>query len=486
MAGQYSKWSRARRAREAAQRGASYAPSTPQSGPRANPYNTSAGMYRPAPMRSPASMGQLVTYAERQALSPSGGRNPYNNSSAYNYGREFGEMRKRAEASKNWGRNAVGRGKGLARFLRRFSGPMNYADNFRIVRMLVNNLIIGPIYDKNVYGVTIFCGGGATYASGVHLFNVCGESVNSKSGRNVSLTATVVGFWKQKQDYINPSFFYADPHMKITRGSTAPAFPCSVGLTPTPVVQAIPSGMAGHNPIPTFGQPHGWAPGLNEPVTNFDNPNETEVFNGPGPWEWDYTEAGDGTRSLPGTQTVTPPPVGGGTWTDYVPAPRPPRRGTKEQKFAGSKIMLRLLRLSLAMTEALDAEKAIYDALPDETKKGCAKLARQRQQRNIREGKYWGTTSRAMMPHEMALCLYHNLDQLKLDHVMYNLVKNQIEDLWAGFQYGAVDNVMRRTRQHGGPLSTKSPYRHQPLDLPDFDDPFWDEVEEWISARERK
>ena len=459
----------------------------------ATPRSPSTGLG--AQMGSAASMGELVTYAERNVSAPQSPRaNPYNKSGpgsrAWEMGKKFGQ---RAALGRAYiGNRGLGlRGghiAGLARSLAR--SPLRFGDTARTIQLLLSVLENVTSYDASVYTTDLNCGSAADFATGLSGFSNCNPGVVAKDTAGMSTGGSTVWTWRIVEDYINPDFWVADPVQRFTRSVfDIPAFPITVGpgLVPTPI--NAPADFA--TPLPTAGMPMAWAPDFSRPANEFSRRpgTETEQFYGPLP----TTGGGGGSQPaplpqpvpMPGTQVVAGPPASPPLGDGVLTPPRPPRKGTKEVKFGASKIMLRLLRLALAMTEALDDLDAIYTALPAHVRKGCKAAARQRHARNVARGEYWGTQSRGMMPHEKLQCLYNNLDALDMNHVMYNLVKTRIEDLFAGAQYGAIDKSLRSSRGMGGPTSTRQPGQAVSLDLPEFDDPFWDDVGDYIESKGR-
>lgn len=340
------------------------------------------------------------------------------------------------------------------------------------------------------YTSSFQCGGSPTFASGLaNSFNCVSPKVVAKSAINQSTNARTVTVWQYLGEYINTTSIYAKPVATYTKPAGFPN--ASVDITQNRRI--IPQ-TASSIPWPEIGQPMANAPDFSLPQSAFDQGQQTETSYNPG--NWAGTDYGVGTITpvpLPGTQVITPTPtppvVKPGDPGPSTPSGR--RGGRKEVKFAGSKIMLRLMRLALATGEGLDRLDAIVDAIPKKDLKECRRKARERYYRNKREGKYWGTVNWQMMPHEQAQCLYDNLEKLDLNHVFYNLVKNEIEDLWVGYQYGAIDKGLQISRRHGGPLSTKNPAEAIPMDdvlpLPDFDQDrdFWQQVEDYLEGRER-
>lgn len=441
-------------------------------------------------------MGQLISSAERSALSPS--RKPGGNrSSDMGYGKKTSrmfDMGKRIGERAVMGRYYVGlhnsgpqMGSHIMRGMLRASqmrfDPRSIMDTFSIARFLVGSLttVAGPHYSTSTN-----CGNPETHVSGKVNWSSCSVSewVVANADMNQSLNARTVCTWKYLRPYPpNPAFSYFAPSKKWTKplgwaaekveiiDSTAPRYVPSTGLSLA---------------TPPAGSPMGWAPGFSAPANHpaFNSGNAPETFYETGaPWKVGQSAfIKPAPVPLPGVQVITPTP-NPPTTTPGVGPSRQPGKRTRERKFAGKKLMLRLLRLSLAVGEGLDGLDAIYKAIPKDKSKACRKAARERYYRNKREGAGWGTVNWQLLPQEKAACIYANLDHMDLNHVFYNLVKNQIEDLWAGWQYAAIDAPIKSGRGRGGGDVTKNPYEHSPLKLPEWDDPFWDEVEDYMESK---
>lgn len=432
-------------------------------------------------------MGELVSRAERSALAPrarESAKHGYGpkTSKAFDMGKRFGERAIMGRYYVGLGNTGPQMGSHIMRGMLRASqmrfNPMRFTDAFGIARMILGNLttVAGPAYSTSAN-----CGGAPTHVSGLVNWSHCGipEWVVANRDMGRSLNARTVCTWKYLRPYgPNPDFSYFAPVEKWTKPLGFGTQTVNVPLRDVPVPLT-------DLPTPAPGQAMSWAPGFNAPVSHpaFNTPAETYYHTG-APWEVDNaTKAVTATLPLPSVQVITPTPTPP-TLTGTKPGPsRGPGRRVKERKFAGKKIMLRLLRLGLAVTEGLDALDAVYDAIPQDKKKACRKAARDRYWANKKSGAGWGTVNWQLLPQEKAACIYANLDYLDINHVFYNLIKNQIEDLWAGWQYAAIDGGLQKGRHLGGPVVTKNPYQHSPLELPEWDDPFWDEVQDYMESK---
>lgn len=450
-------------------------------------------------------MGELISGAERNALSPSksaygAGAKDYakrTGSRAFKTGYKLAENMVAGRmyvglrnSGPRMGGNIITGMRNLAFRGLRFGSRVNPIDAINIARVLINTLteVAGPHYST-----ALSCSSGADFASGVAYFNNCTSPwVVAKSAMNKSLNARTVCTWKILGDYINPSFMYCQPVNRWTKplGYSSETVQVTGGVSPRYVPQSALLPVT-----PPVGSPMSWAPDFSRPATDFPSVDELAYNTGPktGPG-WPVPQPVDWTVPLPGTQVITPTP----TPPVVKPGDPPPSnpfkgRGRREVKFGGKKFMLRLLRLSLALGEGVDAVNAITKAIPKERLKKCRKAARERYWRNRESGRYGpGQSNWQMTPQEQAACIYANWDKLDMNHVVYQLIKNQIEDLWAGWQYGAIDSVLKSGRGRGGGYVTKNPYEHVPLSdmpfaLPDFDQDkdFWDQVEDYLEQKER-
>lgn len=251
----------------------------------------------------------------------------------------------------------------------------------------------------------------------------------------------------------------------ITRGWPYGTFgPSTQTLTPPkigPSAGAAPSVKPGNPSKPSTGT--GTKPGTENPgKPQVDNPSKPRTD----------------TPTKPQPDKPAPPPV----TKPGVPPSQRPRKGDREVKFGGKPILVRVLRAVLGVTEVIDTLDALIDAIPDDKTKQCRRLARKRYWDAKNSGRQIGSLNWQMTPQEKIICLGKNLEQLDLNEVYYNLIKNELEDMWAGWQYGAIDRELQISRPHGGPTSTRNPLDHKPLKLPEWDDPFWDEVAEYLKS----
>lgn len=439
-------------------------------------------------------MGDLISSAEQSALRPAGSKR-YGKGSEQGYARKASrmfDMGKKIGERAVMGRYYVGLRnsgpqmgshimRGMVRASRVRLDPSRFADTFSIARILINTLTqtVGPHFST-----ALTCSTGATHSSGHAQFSNCGspESVVADSSMGLQTDGRTVCTWRYLRPYGSPGFSY---YARVQRFTKPNGYPSETVTVSGGVDERFVPASALLPRVSPVGAPMGWAPQFNEPVSLFNRNNEPaeQFYSGNAPWATADTGTGSAVVPLPGTQVITPTPNPPTTTTGNPPPSNKPGRGRREVKFAGKKIMLRLLRLTLAIGEGLDTVAAIADAIPKDKLKECRKAARQRYYRNKAENKHWGTVNWQMMPHEQTLCIYKNLEYMDLNHVFYNVVKNQIEDLWAGWQYGLVDGAVKSGRYHGGPVVTKNPFQHDPLKLPEWDDPFWDEVQDYMEKK---
>lgn len=470
-------------------------------------------------MSSPMSMGDLITTAERDMLH----RTPVPIPKRYNQSSDAAFAAGVAAAKRFTERAVLGRTY-IGRVAGRTTGGYIFKSAMRLYRMNPGryaNFFSFALQTMHTrvppnYTTTRNCAAG-TALSGVAGFNNCAVSVVNGNAMGRSTTGSIVWSWTDTgQDYgPNPKFRYMLPGQEFTR----------VGPNIAGQWVQIPK----HNRVwqpgqryTVFGEPMAWAPGFNEPAWVFGGGVAPESFTGsdlasgtatgsvtkggglPGPQTGTttatggitstqtltppVTKPGTDTSSKPGTDTktdtpgkpappVVSPPV---VTTPGVPPSRPPGPGTKEVKFGGKKILVRLLRIALGATEVVDAIDAIADAIPKKQLDKCKAAAKKRYYENKRSGANWGTVNWQMTPGEQTACIAANLEHMDLNHVFYNLVRNQIGDMWAGWQYGLLDKHLQISRPLGGPTSTKSPFAHGQAPLPEWGDPFWDEVASYL------
>lgn len=104
-------------------------------------------------------------------------------------------------------------------------------------------------------------------------------------------------------------------------------------------------------------------------------------------------------------------------------APKPREREIK-MKLRGPKWIYGLQKLYHEYTEANDVIDAIYEALPENLRKGAEK-ARKKELKNAGKKQIIG-------PQDKLEVLYHNLDRVDLNEAFKNILKNQIEDAAVG------------------------------------------------------
>lgn len=474
---------------------------------------------------SPMSMGELITSAEQRLLRPT------SSSSGMRSGKYDNAMAVGQNLAERFilGRTYYGaqRGVQVGGYLARAIYRAYRMRNGEWVNLVVQSLKTYTVNYPPQYNIVETCGGSPQFwasAAGWPAGN-CGTQVVSKTAHNRSnARATTIYFWEDTGVDYTPSTTICRPAFKINRPTSPPAsFDVSVTRNKRvwqPSTDYIPFGTPGAW-VPQMSWYHQtfqqtapdqfnsssapWSkPGASGTVTQTQGGGETgtvittktnhlpstQVFTPPltedptVPGSKPRTDTDTGTK--PGTDTPTVPgnPGGGGvTTTPGVKPSNPAGPGKKEVKFGTKSILARVLRLGLGMTEVVDAIEAITEALPDKALKECRAKAKQRYRDNKRNGADWGTVNWQMTPQEQAACVFANLDQLDLNQVFYNLVKDQIEDLWYGWQFGILDKQLQISRPLGGPTSTKNPFVPGAVELPEWDSPFWDEVAAYLKEK---
>lgn len=489
---------------------------------------------------SPMSMGELVKHIERRSQDLSrnynkGGQMPGSlNGNLVKAGAKFAE---RAILGRTFSRAYTGvqYGSYIGRAILRASKikPGRVATWFKVYQKF--KFTMPPSYN-----VVLACGGTPTYLTGAATFAACGGvAVVSDNAINASLTGSIISSYEYVGPYATPNFHTARKGTRWLRpggvtdrpvihrtagqyfmpgeqfeyqiphqwpGSWARAFdrPASEFSTPGDTEQFGGSDAPWKNPtarqiargagIMTRGWPYGTfgpstqtltppktgASAGTAPASKPGTPTKPSNPSKPGTGTGTATGTGTDNPAKPGEQPTTkpqtdkpsPPPI----TKPGVPPSRPPGKRTKEVKFGGKPILVRVLRAVLGVTEVIDTLDALVDAIPDDKQKKCRRLARDRYWKAKNSGSQVGSLNWQMTPQEKIICVGANLDTLDLNQIYYNIIKNELEDMWAGWQYGAIDKQLQISRPLGGATSTKNPFDHLPAQLPAWDDPWWDEV----------
>lgn len=468
-----------------------------------------------AEMRSPESVGDLITNAEAAVINGEAAAKKYNKSGAgsraFQMGRKFGERAILGRGlvgaysrGPKFGGAIFGLAKGAGRVgrvaFRRTPWGLIEAVWPLVFPAVQENYTINngwvPVnnYDNSPSQPCVSAGGPANkYRLGSATCPSAGCFANCQTGQadgtntdfvsgSVIATSGGLNFLYLRYRYFNGLFWRLDEVIQFWKppsGSHNPTVtyvPASPGVTTQRLVvveDIIAPGLPGAQAL-DFSRPVEWFDAISDTEQSYSVPMPSTAEYWPSPYPLDSTQ----TLSVPGAGQGGGSPV----VVPTRPASRPPGGRYRETKWGTSRLMARLLRLSLSLTEVVDSLEAIVDAVPEEQLKKCKAAAKQRYRRNKESGEYWGARSGKMMPHEMAACIYRNLDVLDFGEAAYNLVINEIGDLFFGFQSGVLDSAIRST----GRKVTKNPFMGASLDLPGLDDEFWQRVQDHIDNMEAR